>query len=356
MSDHKGWIVRPDKRRGTWRGEVRVGGKYRSKSFPTAAAARAWAQVQAAGVVSGAPSAALVGPQRVLLVELARDYCASLDARRRSPSHLRNVRGTLAELALVVPDLAADSAPRAIERWIDQVDVPAADQVGPATRNRRRAEVRALCAWALRRDLIAKDPTRAIERAQVPDTMRPQFAIDELRALLALPTPDPVMHRRVALLAYLGLRADEAAALTWADIDLHGRIVMIRMHAGHRLKRERERIVPLPDELAALLTPSGPGGQAVAPLSDSNPRRQWPAYLRACGVELRKRSQHSLRHSYAGVMTATGVPGPLLSAYLGHSSAATTMIYTRLAARYVQAVAGWRRGDWSLFGPSAAPK
>lgn len=47
-------------------------------------------------------------------------------------------------------------------------------------------------------------------------------------------------------------------------------------------------------------------------------------------------------------MTATGVPGALLGAYLGHSSADTTAIYTKLASRYAQAVGGWARGEFRL--------
>lgn len=61
-----------------------------------------------------------------------------------------------------------------------------------------------------------------------------------------------------------------------------------------------------------------------------------------------RRTPHSCRHTYAGLMTATGVPGALLGAYLGHSSADTTAIYTKLAGRYAQAVGAWGRGEFRL--------
>jgi integrase len=62
------------------------------------------------------------------------------------------------------------------------------------------------------------------------------------------------------------------------------------------------------------------------------------------------RSPHALRHTYAGVMTATGVPSLALMAWMGHSSTATPAISAALATRYQEAVAGWPRGQWRLLG------
>jgi integrase/recombinase XerD len=353
MGEHKGWRIVADPRRGTWRGFVRVGGKDRSKSWPSEKEARAWAKGEAAGVISGRPSAAMQAPAQALVSALMPAYLAGMDARGRSASHQANVRRTLLGLGRVAPDLAAAGAGLRIEAWLDQAGVEHDERVGPATRNRRLVEVRALCRWAMRRDLLAKDPTRAIDRASVPDALRPQFSVAELRELLAMPTPGrPCMHRRVAVLAYLGLRADEAAALSWGDLDLAGGVALIRAHVGHRLKRGRERVVPIPGELAAILGKPGRAGDEVAPMANGNLRRDFPQYLEACGLPVAGRSQHSLRHTYAGIMTATGLPGALLSAYLGHTSAATTMLYTRLASRHVQAVEGWPRGGWRLWDPA----
>jgi hypothetical protein len=49
------------------------------------------------------------------------------------------------------------------------------------------------------------------------------------------------------------------------------------------------------------------------------------------------------------MLTATGVPTALVGAYLGHTAAATTMLYTKLAASYVNSVAGWERGELLSF-------
>lgn len=343
---HRGWSV--GRQGGRWVARVLVGpGKYRAKGHASQAAAKAWAQDEAAKLRAGVPSVLEAG--KVVTRDLVALYVRNLDARGRSESHVRNVRRTLDAIADLVPDLAARTAGTAIETWLDARGRDPAGRGGDApvagsTRNRRLVEVRALCRWAMRRDLLLRDPTRAIERATEGDALRPQFGLGELAALVAWPAVDVAARRRLGLLLYAGLRADEAAAMTWSDVDLVGGVLLVRVHAGHRLKRGRERIVPIQGELRAILGDPGQPAAKVAPWAPGNGRRAWPVYLARCCVTVDGRSQHSLRHAYAGLMTATGVPGPLLSAYLGHSSAATTMLYTRLAARYVGAVAAWPRG------------
>lgn len=113
-------------------------------------------------------------------------------------------------------------------------------------------------------------------------------------------------------------------------------------------ERGRERIVPLQPELAEILGQPGAAGDPVAPRLEAIDSRRFARFLARCGVPAAGRTPHSCRHTYAGLMTATGVPGALLGAYLGHSSADTTAIYTKLAGRYAQAVGDWPRGAFRL--------
>lgn len=359
MGEHKGWFVRLDKRSGRHRGSVWLPSarRYKSKTWDKPAQAKQWAMGEAAKILQG--ETVDTGAR---VADLRTAYLDSLTARGRSASHMANVSRTLDGLERVAPDLAAPKAAAAIERWLDDADVAA------ATRNRMLVEVRALVRWAQRRDRLVKDPTRAIERASVPAGLRAMFSLDEAARLLALPTPDPVMHRRVAILLLAGLRSDEAAALLWRDIDLVGGTILVRKREGYRLKRGRERIVPLQPMLRSILGEPGAPDAQVSPLGtfrygpkgddrayrDANFRNLMPLYVQACGVEVAGRSAHSCRHCYAGLMTATGVPGALLSAYLGHTSAGTTMLYTRMAARYVGAVSGWPRGELRVLGDASA--
>ena len=342
MGEHKGYRIRTDAsgktRAEVWNPETQ---RYRSRSFKDPKEARAWAKSQAAGVLVGRPEPEMATAAQGTK-DLAQAYTDNLAARGRSPSHLRNVKRTLAAVTKVVPQLTVKGSGLAIERLLDGA------KVSPTSRNRMLVEIRAFCRWCMRRDLLPADPTKAIERATVGRYLRPQFTVAELVRLLSLPTPDPAWHRRFALLVYAGLRADEADALTWADTDLAGKVLLVRHHAGHRLKRGRERIVPLQPELSAILGEPGPLSTQTAPIPDSNDRRGQAKFLELHGVPVAGRSPHSCRHTYAGLMTATGVPGGLLGAYLGHSSAATTQIYTQLSALFVASVDGWKRGEFIL--------
>lgn len=341
MTEHKGWRIR--QLRGKSIGEVWLPEpkRYKSKSFDTPAAARKWAKDGAADVVRHDASRLETGT--ALASMLAADHIKGLTNRGRSASHLENVTRTYAGLAKAVPRLDVRDAGKSIEEWLDSLKVSA------TTRNRMLTEVRSLCRWAIKRDLLAKDPTRAIERSSVVNYLRPQFTVAELVRLLAFPTTDPEWHRRFALLTFAGLRSDEAAAMTWADVDLAGKVLLVRLHAGHRLKRNKERIVPLQPGLAAILGQPGGPKEKVAPLRDENDRRGLAQFLKSCGVELGKRSPHSCRHTYAGLMTATGISGALLGAYMGHQSAATTHGYQKMSALYAASTDGWNRGIFSIL-------
>lgn len=66
------------------------------------------------------------------------------------------------------------------------------------------------------------------------------------------------------------------------------------------------------------------------------------------GIAIGERSPHSLRHTYAGLMTATGVPSIMLAAWMGHVSMATTAGYAQMAMRFHVVAQAWPRGQFRL--------
>lgn len=363
-----GWYVKPRKQVGDFLGMVLIGpNRYRSQSFTSSKAAAAWAEVEAGKIRYGV----LAPAGRCMTSTVAGDYLKHLEAAGRSDSHRANVKRTLAELATVAPELSAADTGYRVQAWLNRL------QIAPASRNRKLVEVRGLVRWLMRWRRLGSDPVAAIGRVAEARPLKAQFSADEVMRLVALPTPDPSMHRRVALMLLAGLRDDEAAALRWRDLDLGGGAILVRKVEGRRLKRNKERILPLQAALRSILGPIGEppvfpaydAGKApemakprardeaaarargtgldgqVAPILDPNLRRSFPAYLLACGVPVDDRTPHSCRHTFAGLMTATGVPTALLAAYMGHASAVTTFGYAQAAARHGQAVVGWSRGE-----------
>ena len=337
MGKHVGWKVVPDQ--GTYRGKVLLpNGKYRSKRFTNARDARAWAVATADDLRRRGP---LTGPAAGLTEDLARDYLDELASLGRAASTLTDLRVIFGGLAREVPRLDAPSARADLSRWIGAIESSGAGRggrkvvVGPARRNKYLVCVRALCRWAVLQERLATDPSDRLRMASVDSKIKPQFSIDELRLLLD--APDGPSRRWVALMVYLGLRSDEARCLRWQDLDWQGRVALVSLQSGAQVKRRRERMVPIPAELAELLRPlAGAPGAAVAGLGRGNIQRTWDDYLAARKLVKGGRTAHSCRHTYAGLLTATGVPTALVGAYLGHTSAQTTLGYTALAARYAQ--------------------
>lgn len=72
--------------------------------------------------------------------------------------------------------------------------------------------------------------------------------------------------------------------------------------------------------------------------------RDLRAFCRRLGIDPAGRSPHSLRHSYAGLMTATGVRSLVLADWMGHESTATTKGYSTMATRYLAPCRGWPMG------------
>jgi integrase len=353
-----GWYVREVRRAGRpvrWEAGVRSAGKYRTRSFTSEGLARGWAREEAAREVLQPGQGQVVAV--AWTADLAREYLAELRTLGRAAATVADVRRMLAAFAAAVPRLDGPGAAAQAGQWIGGLQGTGKGRGGrvaalaPARRNKYLVNARALCRWAVRSRGLREDPTRHLRMASVDERLRPQCSVAELRELVTA-RRDSATWRWVALMVYAGLRSDEARWMRWRDLDWGAGVLTVSLESGARVKRRRERLVPIQSELAALLRPlAGAPGDRVVDLGPGNLGRAWRDLLAARGIELRGRTPHSCRHSYAGLMTATGVPTALVGAYLGHSAAQTTLRYTQLAARYAQdpEVATWSRGELRLL-------
>ena len=144
-----------------------------------------------------------------------------------------------------------------------------------------------------------------------------------------------------------GLRLQEGANLHLADID--SARLMIHVHG----KGAKDRYVPLPKHTLLLLrqywrTHRNPLllfpaegrnhidlAQATVPMSKSSVQDAFHAAWKASGNNKRA-SVHTLRHSWATHLLEAGVNLRLIQEWLGHSSPATTSVYTHLTVKAEQ--------------------
>jgi site-specific recombinase XerD len=178
---------------------------------------------------------------------------------------------------------------------------------------------------------------RYLTRAQVDTVLAPSDA------------PTVVTRRNhaiVVLLAHLGLRAGEVAALGLDDIDW--RAGRVRIRAG---KSRRERDLPLPTDvgtaLVAYLRARGPapGVRAVflrghAPVGAIAPATVTAIAQQAlarAGVTSVRAGAHAFRHTVATHLVRGGASFKAVADVLGHAQLQTTALYAKLD---VDALAG----------------
>jgi integrase/recombinase XerD len=145
-----------------------------------------------------------------------------------------------------------------------------------------------------------------------------------------------------------GLRLQEGTHLHVADIDS----ARLMIHVRHG-KGAKDRYVPLPSRTLQLLrqywvTHRNPRllfpaegrdhidlAQATEPMSKSSVQDAFHAALKESRLNKRA-SVHTLRHSWATHLLEAGVNLRLIQEWLGHSSPATTSVYTHLTVKAEQ--------------------
>lgn len=192
----------------------------------------------------------------------------------------------------------------------------------PSTRRNARAALRVFFAWALVRGLVESDPAAALPSVRVP-TGTPRPAPDHsLRS--GLRWADSRVELMIRLAAHAGLRCCEIAAVRPRDVETD----MVGSSLRVVGKGSRVRLVPLPDDLAAVvrnhdgewLFPGQIDGHLSAAYVSKLVSQSLPEGVTA----------HMLRHRYATRAYAAERDLLAVQRLLGHASVATTQVYTRV--------------------------
>jgi site-specific recombinase XerD len=197
-------------------------------------------------------------------------------------------------------------------------------------------------------------PTMAHWRlASLPRYLPPE-AVERVLRSCDVTTGSGLRDRAVLLLlARLGLRASDVAALKWGDINWHDGTLCV---AG---KNRRQTRLPLPQEVGnALLDyavhqrPRIPSEHVfltvTAPLKPASPQTISQIAARAlhrAEVESPIYGAHVLRHSAATQMLRQGASLPSIGAVLRHASVETTAHYAKVDIALLRDVArAWPEG------------
>lgn len=209
---------------------------------------------------------------------------------------------------------------------------------------RLQSSVRGWHRFLAREGIETDDPTGRLRPPKTPRRLPKALTIDQVERLLAAPSAEePLGIRDRALLELLyatGARVSEAVGLDVDDM-AHGEVLRLRG------KGSKERIVPVGSyaraAVDAYLTRVRPElaakGRASARLflgARGAPLSRQSAWLVIRSAAERAQlttevSPHTLRHSFATHLLQGGADVRVVQELLGHSSVATTQIYTHVS-------------------------
>lgn len=286
------------------------------------------------------------------------EYARFLDLERGRSEHtrrayltdLRSLFGFLQERAPGA-GLSALSLPL-LRSWLA---AQAAAGTARTTLARRTSAVKTFTAWATRRGLLADDPAARLQlpkaRRTLPAVLRQDQALAAMTAAdLGAEQGDPLALRDrliVELLYATGIRVSELCGLDLDDIDTGRRLLRV---LG---KGNKQRTVPFGKPALSALTAWLSGGRPELATAESGPalllgprgRRLDPRQARTVVHQTVGAvdgapdiGPHGLRHSAATHLLEGGADLRIVQELLGHSSLATTQLYTHVTVARLRAV------------------
>ncbi len=220
---------------------------------------------------------------------------------------------------------------------------------------RRTSSVKTFCTWAARRGLLPYDPAARLQvpksRRTLPAVLRRDQAIDAMEAMnSAAREGDPLALRDrliVEMLYATGIRVSELCGLDIDDVDTSRRVLRV---LG---KGNKQRTVPFGEPaqvaLTAWLTQGRPelatAGSGPALLLGARGKRLDPRQARTVVHQTVSAvdgapdiGPHGLRHSAATHLLEGGADLRIVQELLGHTSLATTQLYTHVTVERLRAV------------------
>ena len=214
-----------------------------------------------------------------------------------------------------------------------------------ATIARKAAALRCYFSWQVRQGRLGSDPARSLRAPSGGGRLPRVLSAGEVTTLLDAGAETPADRLDLAVLELLyaaGLRVSELCGLDRGDVDLRGRTVTVLGKGG------KQRRVPVHDAAVAALQAwfehgrDDMEGPPEAAFVNRRGSRLGPRDVRRI-LDRRAASPthpHALRHTYATHLLDGGADLRVVQELLGHSSLATTQVYTHVSKERLRSVYG----------------
>ena len=277
--------------------------------------------------------------------------------RGRSTHTRRAYLGDLRSLFAFLDDRAPGTGLQGLSLPVLRSWLAAGAGAGAArtTLARRTSAVKAFTAWAVRRGLMAADPAARLQTPKACRTLPSVLRQDQALAAMSAAKSgsqqgDPLALRDrliVELLYATGIRVSELCGLNVDDVD-----------SGHRLLRvlgkgNKQRSAPFGAPAAEALSGWLADGRPALVTAESGPALLLGTRGRRLDVRQARTvvhqtvaavdgapdmGPHGLRHSAATHLLEGGADLRVVQELLGHSSLATTQLYTHVTVARLRAV------------------
>lgn len=211
------------------------------------------------------------------------------------------------------------------------------------TAARKLSSLRSFFNYAVAQKLVEINPVEDLESPKLEKKIPSALTYDQVQLLFEQPDlSDPLGFRDRTIMELFyssGLRLSELTALSKADLDLSNRLIKLKG------KGKKERLIPLTKNVVTWLDnylkhPERVSHDAEAVFLNRHgtrltPRsidRHFERYLKASGLAA-SITPHTIRHTIATHWLEKGMDLKTIQLLLGHSSLATTTIYTQVSPK-----------------------
>ncbi len=204
--------------------------------------------------------------------------------------------------------------------------------------------------WCVKENYLTFNPTDNIELPKLEKSLPKALSKDDAERILEIVRNYPFDNKFLQLrnyaifstFIYAGIRKDELLNLKYADVDLEGLSMFIRLGKG-----QKDRIIPINYRLAEILQKYieiRKKAFKTCPefftsytydmgFTDSGLKRLILKIRKASGIKF---ASHKLRHTFATLMLEGGCDIFSLSKMMGHSDIKTTTIYLAASVNHLR--------------------
>jgi integrase len=197
-------------------------------------------------------------------------------------------------------------------------------KASPITVNGYLRHIKGALTYAMDNGLLEKKPKIKMLRANQESIAERIISPDNLKSILAAATSqDPDFGRYLTVLLWTGGRRREILKLTWQEVSLDRKSVLLT-----RTKGKRDRRVPLlSGAIVALESIKKDLGRVFPDWHPDTVSKWFHEIAKGLGIKARL---HDLRHSAATYMLKSGIAIQIVKEIMGHAHLSTTMIYSHV--------------------------